>query len=71
MLGQQPRELLAREWTSLVRVKDRWGTILRDGFLHRIQAEIGGQRVGQPPRQYPVIRLVEHREESLGASEYR
>lgn len=50
MLGQQPRELLARELASLVRVEDRWGTILRDGFLHRIQAEISGQRVGQPPR---------------------
>lgn len=71
MVGEHPRELLARELAPLVRIEDGRSAIWGDGRLHRIQTEVGSQRVGQPPRQDPTTRPVEHHKEIHKASAHR
>ena len=60
---QQPREFLAGELAPLIGVEDVRRAIAGQGLLHRLQAEVGRQRVGQPPRQHPATGPVEDREQ--------
>ena len=63
MVFQESRELLAGEWAPLVRVEDGGRAIASQGLLDRLDAEVGRQRVGQPPRQHAATRPIHHREE--------
>ncbi len=63
MLDEQPRELLAGKRTALIGVEDLGAAILRDCFLHRVEAAVRRQRIGESPRQDPTTRPVEHRKE--------
>jgi hypothetical protein len=60
---QEPRELLAGELTPLVGVEDLGTAILRDRLPHGVETEVRGERIGEPPGQYPATRPVEHGEE--------
>ena len=50
VVGQQPRERLAGKLAPLIGIENLGWTIAAHGVLHRIQTEIGGERVGGPPR---------------------
>jgi len=63
VVGQESRELLAGELASLIGVEDGRGAIPGDRLLHRVEAELGRPRVGEPPRQHPTTRPVEDGEE--------
>jgi len=71
MVFQQPRELLARELAALVRVEDGRRAIAGQSFLDRFDAEVGRQRVGQPPRHHPATCPVHDREEIHKATRHR
>ena len=43
------REVQAGELAALIGVEDFRLAVAGDGLLNRIDAEIGGQRIGQPP----------------------
>jgi len=58
---QDPRALQARELASLIGVEDSRCAIVGHGLLDRLRAEIGCQRIGQPPRQHPVTDPVHDR----------
>ena len=58
---QKPRELLARKLAPLIGIEDLRWTIAAHGVLHRIETEIGRQRVGEPPRQHPATGPVKNR----------
>ena len=57
---QHPREFLAGELTPLIGVEDLRRAIAGQGVLDRFETEVGGQRVGEPPCQYPATRPVQH-----------
>ena len=63
MVFQEPRELLTGELTPLIRIEDLWAAILRDRLPYRVEAEIRGQRIGEPPRQHPTTRPVQDSEQ--------
>ena len=71
MVFQESRELLAGELAALVRVEDVRRAIAGQGLLDRLHAEVGRQRVGQPPRQHAATRPVHHREERHKAPRHR
>ena len=71
MVFQEPRELLAGELAALVRVEDVRSAVAGQGLLDRLDAEVGRQRVGQPPRQHPATRPVQDREEIHKATRHR
>ena len=61
VVSQKPRELLAGELPPLVSIEDGRSAIPGDRLLQLVQAEVGGQRVGQPSGQHPTTRPVEDR----------
>ena len=71
MVFQEPRELLVGELAALVGVEDVWSVIAGQGLLDRLDAEVGRQRVGQPPRQHSATGPVQDREEILKATRHR
>lgn len=71
VLLQKSRKLLASELTALVGVEDFWRTIACNHVLHGFYAEIGRQRIGQPPRQYPATRPVHGRTQVREATHHR
>jgi len=60
---QQPRELQTGKLTALIRVEDLWVAILRDRLPHRVEAEVRGQRIREPPRQHSATCPVQDGEE--------
>ena len=60
---QEPRELLAGELAPLIGMEDLRRAIVGQGVLDCFQAEVGRERVGQPPRQHSTTGPVEHREQ--------
>ena len=50
MIFQQSRELLASELAALVGVDDVRGTLAGQSLMDHLNAVVGGQYVGQPPR---------------------
>ena len=71
VVGQQPRKLLARKLVPVIGIEDFWRAIAVDGLLHRVQTEIGCQRIGEPPGQHPATRPVENRTQVHNAPAYR
>ena len=71
MILQQAREVQAGELAALVSVEDGRCAVAVEGFLHRFLAEICGQDVGQPPRQDPAPRPVDHGEQRSESSLHR
>jgi len=69
--GQEPRELQTRELTALIGVKDLRCAIADYRVLHRVETEIGGQCVRQPPRQHAATGPVEHRAQIHEAPRHR
>lgn len=63
VVGQQPRQRLARELAPLIGVEDIGTAILRDGLSYGLKAEVRRERIGQPPRQHPATRPVQDGEE--------
>ena len=57
---QQPREVQADELTRFIGVEDLRRAIAGQGFLDRFETEVGGQRVGEPPRQHTATRPVQN-----------
>ncbi len=60
---QQTRELQTGKLTALIGVEDLRMAILRDRLPHRVEAEVRGQRIGEPPRQHSATRPVQDGEE--------
>ena len=68
---EQPREGLACELAALVGVEDLRATMLRDRRLHRFEAEVRRQRIGQPPGQDPTSGPVQNRKQVDEAPTHR
>ena len=71
VVRQEACELLAGELAPLVGIEDGWGAMLGDGLLHRVEAEIGRERIGEPPRQHPATRPVQDRKQIHEAPRHR
>ncbi len=71
MRFQEAREVAAGEWATLIGVEDLRATVAVNGFSHRIQTEVGGQRVGEPPGEYPARVPVDHGEQVEEAPAHR
>ena len=52
MVFQSAGKVVTGELAALIGIEDLWPAIARERFLERLDAEIGAERVGQPPRQY-------------------
>ena len=46
---QGPRKLLTGELAPLIRIEDLRRAIVDHGILHRVQTEVGRERIGAPP----------------------
>ena len=68
---ENPGEFLAGELAALIRVEDLWLTIAGERLPHRVEAEIRGERVGQPPRQHPATRPIQDRTQIHKAAPHR
>ena len=71
MVFQESRELLAGELATLVRVEDVRIPVADQRLLDCLDAEVGRQCVGQPPRQHSAARPVEDSEEVHKATRHR
>ncbi len=60
LVFQESRELLAGELAPLVSVEDLRAAILRDRLPYRVEAEVRGQRSGEPPGQHPATGPVQN-----------
>ena len=58
MVLQQAREVQAGELAAWVSVEDGRRAVAVDGFLHGVHTKVGGQGIGQTPRQHPAARPV-------------
>ena len=65
---QEPRELQAGELAPLIGIEDLGRAIAAHGVLHRIETEIGRERIGESPDQHPETGPVENREQIDEAS---
>ena len=63
--------LLAGALTALVGIEDVLRTVPVNRFLHGVQAEVGRERVGPPPRQHPTTGPVQNREQAHNATRHR
>ncbi len=71
VMRQEPRELLAGKLASLVGIEDLRCARVGQGVPNGLQAEIGRERVGEPPRQHPATGPVEHGEQIHEAPRHR
>ncbi len=71
VLSQESRALLAGALTALVGIEDVRRTVPVNRFLHGVQAEVGRERVGPPPRQHPTTGPVQNREQAHNATRHR
>jgi len=53
---QQTRALQTGKRTAVIRVEHLRVSILRDRLPHRVEAEVRGQRIREPPRQHSATR---------------
>ena len=63
VVGEQPGELLTGELAPLVSIEDGRKAMPGNRLLHRVQTEIGRERVGESPGQHPATGPIEHREQ--------
>ena len=68
---QEPRKLKAGELAPLVGVENVRCASTGDRLLYGFQAEVGGQRIGQPPRQHPPTCPIQDGEQIHDAAPHR
>ncbi len=68
---QQPGEFEAGELATLIGVDDLRGTRGGQRLLDRFETEVGGQRIGQPPRQHPTAGPIQDRTQVHEAPAHR
>ena len=67
---QEPRELLAGELAALIGIEDLRDASMGDRLLNGLEAEVGRQRVGEPPDQHAATGPVEDGEPIHEASRH-
>ena len=68
---EQSGERLIRKLAALVGVEDVGCTVAMDGFLDRLDAEVGLHRDGHTPRQHPTGVPVDHGREVHVSARHR
>jgi hypothetical protein len=58
-------------WHPLIGIEDLRHTIAAHGLLHRVQTEVGRQRVGETPGHHPATRPVQDRKQVHEAPRHR